>query len=206
LRPAIWLCEKLSSWILRRLGHGTISDPPLTEDELKLVLMDSHEQGIITRGEANIIVRAFEFADKRAEDIMIPAAHVDFISLSRSLKENLAVATKHLHARLPLCSSGLDSVVGIVSMKDAWPLLKTEESNAVFELAARPPVGIPRDLQQDGILKLFLEGHSQIGIVRDRSGMMTLGIVTLEDVLESLIGDVRETRPPAELTIETKTD
>ena len=79
--------------------------------------MDSHEQGIITRGEANIIVRAFEFADKRAEDIMIPAAHVDFISLSRSLHENLAVATKHRHSRLPLVvtlEDVLESLIGDV--------------------------------------------------------------------------------------------
>ena len=197
LRPAIRLCEKLSSWILRCMGHGTISQSPLTEEELKLVLMDSHEDGIITRGEANIIVRAFEFADKQAEAIMIPAERVDFISLSRSLQENLDVARKHMHARLPLCRTGLDSVVGIVSMKDVWPLLQREESNVAFERASRRQIRIPVDLPQDGILTLFQDGHCQMGIVRDRSDTKTLGVVTLEDVLESLIGDMRETPPQA---------
>ncbi len=198
LRPAIRLCEKLSSWILRCMGHGMISQPPLTEEELKLVLMDSHEEGIITRGEASIIVRAFEFADTQAESIMIPAERVDFISLSRSLQENLDVAMKHMHARLPLCRTGLDSVVGVVSMKDVWPLLQREESNIAFERASRRPIRIPADLPQDGILQLFQQGHCQLGIVRDRTDATTLGIVTLEDVLESLIGDVRETRPQVE--------
>jgi len=188
LRPAIRLFEKLSSWILHCMGHGAISPLPLTEEELKLVLMDSHEEGVITRGEANIIVRAFEFADKQAEEIMIPAERVDFISLSRSLQENLDVAKKHMHARLPLCSTGLDSVVGIVSMKDVWPLLQHEESNTAFERASRRQIRIPVDLPQDGILKLFQEGHCQMGIVCDRSDAKTLGIVNLEDVLESLIG------------------
>ena len=73
LRPAIRVLDKLSSWILHCMGHEATSPLPLTEQELKLVLMDSHEEGIITRGEANIIVREFEFADKQAEDIMIPA-------------------------------------------------------------------------------------------------------------------------------------
>jgi CBS domain containing-hemolysin-like protein len=195
LRPAIRLFEKLSTWILHLMGQGAISQPPLTEEELKLLLMDSHEVGIVTRGEANIIVRAFEFADKAAEAIMIPAEHVDYISLSRSLQENLDVARKHMHARLPLCDGGLDSVVGIVSMKDVWPHVLPEESNAPFERASRRQIRIPADLPQDGILKLFQEGHCQMGIVRDRSDAKTLGVVTLEDVLESLIGDVREGTP-----------
>ena len=126
LRPFHWLFEKLSSWILRCMGHGEISHPPLTEDELKLVLMDSHEEGIISEGEAKIIIRAFEFADKQAEEIMIPAERVDFISLARTFEQNLALARKNMHTRFPLCRNGLDTVVGIVSMKDMWPLLQLE--------------------------------------------------------------------------------
>jgi CBS domain containing-hemolysin-like protein len=197
LRPIRLLFEKLTTWILHRLGHGAISQPALTEDELKLVLMDSHEEGVITAGEAKIIIRAFEFADKQAEEIMIPAERVAFISLERTFEQNLEAAQQHMHARLPLCSSGLDSVVGIVSMKDVWPLLRREESNAAFERAARPVIKLPLDLSQDGILRLFQEGHGQMGIVRDQDDQHTLGIVTLEDVLEALVGDVREAPPPA---------
>jgi CBS domain containing-hemolysin-like protein len=192
LRPIHRLFEMLSTWILHRLGHGAVSHSPFTEDELKLVLMDSHEEGVITEGEAKIIIRAFEFADKRAEEIMIPAERVDYISLARTFEQNLEETRKHMHARLPLCRTGLDSVVGVVSMKDAWPLLRIEESSAAFERASRRPIKVPLDLSQDGILRLFQEGHGQMGIVRDRDDQKTLGIVTLEDVLESLVGDVRE--------------
>lgn len=196
LWPQLRLFEKLSSWILRCMGHGTVSQPPLTEEELKLVLMDSHEDGVVTAGEAKIIVQAFEFADKQAAEIMIPAERVDFISVARSLEQNLEVARQHMHARLPLCRNGLDSVVGVISMKDVWPLLRIEESNAAFERAARPLIRIPFDLSQDQILRLFQEGHGQMGIVRDRGDLKTLGVVTLEDVLESLLGDVREAHHP----------
>jgi CBS domain containing-hemolysin-like protein len=195
LRPVHWLFEKLSTWILRCMGHADASQPPLTEDELKLVLMDSHEEGVITEGEAKIIIRAFEFADKHAEEIMIPVEQVSYISLERTLGQNLDVARKHMHARLPVCRTGLDSVVGVVSMKDVWPLLRLEESNAAFERASRPLIKIPLDLSQDGILRLFQEGRGQLGIVRDLADEKTLGIVTLEDVLESLVGDVREAKP-----------
>jgi CBS domain containing-hemolysin-like protein len=196
LRPLLRLFEKLSNWILRCAGHGETSQPPLTEEELKLVLMNSHEEGVVTAGEAKIIVRAFEFADKQAAEIMIPAERVDFISLSRSVEQNLEVARKHMHARLPLCRTGLDSVMGAVSMKDVWPLLQNEASNAAFERASRRPITVPLDLSQDRILKLFQEGRGHLGIVRDARDMKTLGIVTLEDVLESLLGDVWEAPVP----------
>ena len=192
LRPLRWFFETLSTWTLRSLGHGEVPRTPLTEEELKLVLTDSHEEGVLTEGEARIMARAFEFADKDAEEILIAPEHVDFISLSRTFEENLTVLRRHMHARLPLCRAGLDSVVGVVGMKDAWTLLLREKSNAAFERAARPPIKIPVDLPQDSILRLLQEGHGQMGIVRDRDDRKTLGIVTLEDVLESLVGDVRE--------------
>jgi len=196
LRPIHRLFERLSTGILRWMGHGSVSEPALTEDELKLVLKDSHEEGVITAGEATIIIRALEFADQQAEQIMIPAERVAFMSLSRAVEQNLDVARKTMHARLPLCRTGLDSVMGVVSMKDAWPLLRVESSNAALERVVRPVIRIPRDLSQDGILKLFQEGHGQMGIVRDGDDERTLGIVTLEDVLEALVGDVREAPPP----------
>lgn len=195
LRPIHWLFDRLSAWILYCMGQGAVSQPPLTENELKLVLMDSHEEGVISEGEVKIIIRALEFADKTAEEIMITAERVAFISLARTVEQNLEAARKHMHARLPLCRTGLDSVVGVVSMKDVWPLLRLEEANAAFERACRPLIKIPAGLSQDGILRLFQEGRSQLGIVRDRDDQKTLGIVTLEDVLESLIGDVREMHP-----------
>jgi len=192
LRPVLRLFERLSTWVLRCMGHGEIHDPPLTEDELKLVLMDSHEDGVLTAGEAKIIIRAFEFADKEATEIMIQAENVDFISLSRSFEQNIDVARRHMHARLPLCRNGLDSVMGTISMKDVWPLLMHDETNAAFERAMRPVIKIPSDLSQEGILRRLQECRGQMGIVRDAADQQTLGIVTLEDLLESLVGDVRE--------------
>ena len=177
-------------------GHGVATHAPLTEDELKLILADSHKGGIVTDGEAEVILRAFEFADKQAEEVMIPAEKVSYISLERSLEQNLDAARAHMHARLPVCRTGLDSVVGTVSMKDVWPLLEHEHSNAAFEHACRHPIIIPIDFSQEDILKALRAARGQIGIVRDRAHGKTLGIVTLEDVLESLVGDFGKQSPP----------
>jgi CBS domain containing-hemolysin-like protein len=195
MRPFLLVLERTSAWILRRMGHGVATHAPLTEGELKLILADSQKGGIVSAGEAEIIVRAFEFADKNAEEIMIPAERVSYISLKRTLEQNLGAAREHMHARLPVCRGGLDSVIGTVSMKDVWPLLELEPSNTAFERACRRAIIISVDFSQEDILKALRDARGQIGIVRDRDNCKTLGIVTLEDVLESLLGDVREAKP-----------
>lgn len=192
LKPVLRVLERLSSGVLRCLGHGVATKTPLSEDELKLILADSRKDGIITDGEAEIIVHAFEFADRQAEAVMIPADQVAYLSLAQSLEHNLGVAKEHAHARLPLCRDGLDSVIGTVSVKDVWPLLERARSNAVFDQARRAPVFISVDCSQEDILVALRLAHAHIGIVRDRANQRTLGIVTLEDVLESLLGDLRE--------------
>ena len=179
------------------MGHGVAANPPLTEEELKLILAESCRGGVVSDGEAEIIVRAFEFADKQSEEIMIPADKVAYVSLERTVEQNLEAALKHGHARLPVCRDGLDSVIGAFTMKDVWPLLLREKSNAAFQRVCRPPIMIPVDFSQEDILRALRAGHSQIGIVRTVDGSRTLGIVTLEDVLESLLGDLREARPSA---------
>jgi CBS domain containing-hemolysin-like protein len=194
LKPFLWALERTSAFILRRLGHGIVTQPPLTEDELKIILAESHKGGVVSAGEADIIVRAFEFADKNAEEIMIPAERVSYISLDRTLDENLAAARERMHARLPVCHGSLDSVIGTVSMKDVWPLIQAEPSNVAFERACRPAILIPVEFTQEDILNALRKAHGQIGIVRDHANSKTLGIVTLEDVLESLLGDIREGR------------
>jgi CBS domain containing-hemolysin-like protein len=193
VRPVSRLFTAIAMRIQRPLGHENAPPPALSEEELKLVLADSHEDGVLTAGEAKIILRAFEFADKTAQEIMVPAESVDYLTLARSFEENFAIARRHMHARLPLCETDLDSVRGIVGMKDVL-LLQFERSNAAFERACRPLTKIPHDLSQEEILRRFQAAGAQMGVVRDASDRRTLGVVTLEDVLESLLGDVREAR------------
>jgi CBS domain containing-hemolysin-like protein len=193
VRPVSHAFTTVAAWIQRALGHEVIVAPPLSEAELKLVLGDSHDVGVLTDGEAKIILRAFEFADKCAEEIMVPAEQVDYLALARTFEENFEIARKHMHSRLPLCETDLDSVRGIVGMKDVL-LLRFERSNATFERACRPLTKISADLSQEEILRRFQTEGVLMGVVRDAADRRTLGLVTLEDVLESLVGNVREAR------------
>lgn len=191
-KPLILLFTYLANLILRILGYSGLQEPPLTENELKLVMKESREDGVISDSEAQIITRAFEFADKRMSDILVAKERVDFISLTRPLDENLQIVRKHMHTRFPLVEKDFDTVLGIVHMKDVWPLLLTKFSNEAFRKSCRPPIFVNSLLRQDQLLKLFQSCRAHLAVVRDQHTGENLGIVTMEDVLEGLVGDIRD--------------
>jgi CBS domain containing-hemolysin-like protein len=178
--------------ILRVIGYANSSEPPLTENELKLVMKESKDDGVISDSEAQIITRAFEFSDKRAIDIMVSKEQVDYISLSRSVEENLASVQRRMHTRLPVCEKDFSTVVGIVHMKDVWPKLAKERSNKAFEESVRPPIFVSSNLRQDQLMRLFQSCRAHLAVVRDAGSGKNVGIVTLEDILESLVGEIRD--------------
>ncbi len=191
-RPLIQAFTFLANFILRRIGYYGLEAAPLTENELKLVMKESKEDGVISDSEAQIITRAFEFADKRASDIMVARESVKYISLSRPLEKNLEEVRTKMHTRFPVCETDLDSVIGIVHMKDIWPILLTRFSNEVFLKNARPPIFVDSSLRQDQLMKLFQSCRAHMAVVRNPSSGRNEGIVTMEDVLETLVGDIRD--------------
>lgn len=191
-KPLISAFTFLANFILRRIGYRGLEEPPLSEEELKIVMKESHEEGVISESEAQIITRAFEFSDKRAADIMIPAERVEYLSLERPLEENLEVTRKHMFTRFPLSENGLDSVLGVVHMKDALGKLMEDRSNEAFVSTARPAVFVDPKMRQDKLMKLFREKQTHLAIVRDPHSGRNVGVVTLEDVLEELVGDIRD--------------
>ncbi len=190
-RPLLFGFTRVANFILRRLGFNNFEEEPFTEQELKLVMKESKEDGIISDSEAQIITRAFEFADKRVVDIMVAKDQVDFISLSRPLDQNLAVVRKNMHTRFPVCKGEFGEALGIIHMKDVWPTLLTKFSNEAFEKTLRPPIFVASHLRQDQLMKLFQSCRAHMAIVRDAEGN-NLGIVTLEDILEGLVGEIRD--------------
>lgn len=191
-RPLIHFFNTMARFVMRRLGYHEFEEAPLSVPELKLVMKESKEEGVITESEAQIISRAFEFSDKRAIDIMVAKDNVDYISLARPLDQNLAVVRKHKHTRFPVCRTDFDTIIGVVHMKDVWPLLLTDFSNEAFEKNCRPAIFVNSAMRQDQLLKTFQGRRGHMAIVKDQHDQRNLGIVTLEDVLETLVGEIRD--------------
>ncbi|MEQ1878615.1 MAG: hemolysin family protein [Bdellovibrionia bacterium] len=190
--PLNWIFTKIASLILKVIGYDGWEEQPLTEHELKMVMTESKEEGVITENEAQIISKAFEFSDKRARDIMVHSDKVDYISLTRPFEQNMAVIMKNMHTRFPLCERDFDTVVGLVHMKDLWPHLLTSFSNEAFQKTARPVLIAEPTVRQDRLLRTFQTRRAHMAIVRDPQTKKSLGIVTMEDVLEELVGDIRD--------------
>ena len=195
-RPVIVFFDFLATvsinFIGRLLGLQKQRDVPLTEQELKLLLLESKTGGVISESEAQIINRAFEFSDKRASDIMVPASQVEIISLSRPLEENIRLIKTHMRTRFPLCQTDFSTAFAVVHMKDAWPLFLTHLTNDAFVKCGRPALIVEPELPQDRLMKIFQSRQAHLAIVRNPSSGVNLGIVTMEDVLVSIFGDISD--------------
>jgi CBS domain containing-hemolysin-like protein len=187
-KPLILIFTAAANVVLRAMGYVGFEEAPWTEEELKLVMKDSREDGVITDSEAQIIHRAFSFADKKAKDIMIPIEEVQYISLARSFEENKRTVQSRMHTRFPLCRTDMKDVLGVINMKDLRFI--EEWDNDAFEEKKKAPLFITTEHRQDRLMKLFSETRVHMAIVQDPVTLENLGIVTLEDVLEELVGDI----------------
>lgn len=186
-RPVILLFTQLAKIVLNILGYEKTEEEPLSEQELRLIMKDSREDGILSAGEALIISRAFDFADKRAIDIMVPREKVEFLSTTRTIQENLSVIMGRQHTRFPLCDGEFDQVVGVVRAKDVWPELLRDLSNEHFRAKCMAPIFVTQHMRQDHLMQLFQMRGAHQAIVRNQVGQ-NIGIVTLEDIMKQLVG------------------
>jgi CBS domain containing-hemolysin-like protein len=189
-RPLISAFTALANAILRLLGFYQLEEDVLSEDELKMVLKDSHDDGVISQSEAEIIQLAFSFSDKRAIDIMIPKNQVQILSLDLTVEENLRAMQIKKHTRFPLIQGSFENIIGIVHVKDVFLKSIDEPSNEFFVKIMRPVLFIDPSMRQDKIMRLFKEKRTHLAVVRDPIKKENIGIVALEDILEELVGDI----------------
>jgi len=190
-RPLISTFTALANIVLRKLGYHGLEESPLSVDELKLVMKESHEDGVITESEAKIINQAFNFSDKRVADILIPASRVEFLSLARTFEENIRITKSKMHTRFPLTKfNDFNSVLGVLHSKDVMHALPVDNSNGAFEKATRPALFIDPGMRLDKLMKLFKEQRAHLAIVQNPQSKINIGIVTMEDVLEQLVGEI----------------
>jgi CBS domain containing-hemolysin-like protein len=188
--PFIWILNEASNLVVRLIGLKPVSEENRahSEEELRMILGLSHESGVLTEQHATLLENALDFADRTVRQIMVPRGDIVHLDVSRSFQDNLAIAREGGHTRYPLCEGDLDRVVGIVHIKD---LFLRQGGEADLRVIAREPLIVPESIAVQRLLGTFQKQRMHLGIVIDEYGG-TSGLVTLEDVLEELIGEIQD--------------
>ena len=174
-----------------RIAPQTEQSLAHSEAELRMILAVSRKSGVLSESHGRLLANALDFADRAVRQIMVPRADVLWLDLNRSYAENTARARKFGHTRLPLCDGTIDHVIGVVHVKDLFIAPPASAGAPNLQALARPPLYIPENAKIQHALALFQRQRSHLGIVVDEYGG-TAGLVTLEDVLEELIGDIQD--------------
>lgn len=187
--PAIWLLNLLANGLLRVVGIKPVSESELAQDEEEVrLLLASHHATRLPENTRELLDNVFELTHRTARQIMVPRADVVYLSMARSLEENLAIARRSGHTRFPLCDGSLDKVVGMVHIKDVFRATRLPRS---LEEISREIGFVPETLTLDRLLNRMLAEKLHVAAVLDEYGGVS-GIVTLENVLEEIVGQIQD--------------
>ena len=190
LTPVIWAVNKMSGCILRLLHvDPNKKTDVMTEDELRTIVAVGHEKGVIETDEKNMINNVFDLDDSVAGDIMVPRVNMTFIDIDASYEELMEKFRKTRYTRFPVYQDSKDNVVGIINIKD----LLLEEEGEVFSIKdhLRKPLYTFEAKKVSELMLEMRKTSNNIAVVLDEYGT-TAGLITLEDILEEIVGDIRD--------------
>ncbi len=187
--PLIWLINSSARWLVALLGVRPDAELDAhSEEELKMLVAISTRKGVLQESERVLLGRALDFADTLVRQVMVPRTGIVAIEHDQPLRELRDLTREHPFTRFPVFHADLDHIVGVVHIKDLVPA--QDLSRPVREVMRRP-LFLPDTTRLDRALAEFKRQRMQLGIVVDEFGG-TSGLVTLEDVLEQLVGEVQD--------------
>jgi CBS domain containing-hemolysin-like protein len=193
-RPLIWVLQRSTELVLQWLGM----QPPgaereaHSEAELRMLLSRSSEEGEIEHDEREMLYKVFDFADKEASDVMVPRPEVVALSIGLPPDECLAAVIDSPYTRYPVYRESLDDIVGILHVRDLFSAMyEVGIARVVVEDVVRPAHMVPETKDLAALLAEFRHTNQHMAIVIDEYGAME-GIVTLEDILEEIVGEIED--------------
>lgn len=201
-RPFIWLLNKMANAVLRLLGINPAQEQEShTEEEIKLIISESGESGVMEDSEIELIQNVFDFDVRRVREILVHRKEISAIDIKQPFTKIIDYVTQEGYSRYPVYEDDLNNVIGILYVKDMLQSLHLNKSEDVRKML-RPAFYIPDSMKIKDLLKTFQKDHNQMAIVTDEYGDIA-GIVTMEDILEELVGDIQDEHD-AELPIVEK--
>jgi CBS domain containing-hemolysin-like protein len=191
-KPAIWFLNVSSNWVLKNvLRTEPVKEGELahSEEELRLILDESEKSDEVSSIGRDILVNALDMRRRVVRDIMTPRGQVVYLDIEDTFDENVKKALESRHTRFPLCRGHLDNTIGLIHIKELVPLMRDPAPDLMK--IKRELIPVPEMMSLEKLLNLFLVRHAHLAIVVDEYGG-TVGMVTMENVLEELVGDIQD--------------
>ena len=191
--PMIWLLNAASNGLLRLFGVPSVDRQELahSEGELRTILSESQRHEALTEDKINLLESVLDYANLTVAEIMKPRQDIDFLSLQKSWEDNLSLIYHTGHTRYPLCEGDVDHAIGMIHIKDIF-LHRTEvKSSADLLKIKREALFVPETRPVELLLRDFQQSRLHMAVIVNEYGT-TAGLVTMEDVLEELVGEIQD--------------
>jgi CBS domain containing-hemolysin-like protein len=160
-----------------------------SEEELRLILEQSEKSQEVSALGRDLLINALDLRDRVVRDIMTPRGEIVYLDLEDSFEANVKKAIESRHTRFPLCRENLDNTLGLIHIKELVPMMRDPQPDLIR--IKRDLIPVPEMMSLEKLLSLFLTKHAHLAMVVDEFGG-TVGMVTLENVLEELVGDIQD--------------
>jgi CBS domain containing-hemolysin-like protein len=199
-KPAIWILRSSTNWMLRvvfKLQPVAGTEHAHSEEELKHIVSESETADEVTETEKRIVLNALALNDRYVRDVMTPRKDVISLDVDETFENNLKLAIESKHTRFPTVEGHLDHSVGLVHIKDMLRLLHQPEAERDLRKIKRELLLVPEMMPLDKLLRQFLAKHAHLALAVDEYGG-AVGIVTLDNVVEEIVGDIQDEFDTAE--------
>lgn len=195
--PVVWILTASTNGVLRLMGIDPNSDDDeVSEEEIRLMVDEGAQKGVIDADDQEMINNVFEFDDLVADEFATHRTDISLLWLEESTEEWAATIHESRHSKYPVCDETVDKIIGVLDVKDFFRL-QNEPKEVILKEAVRPAYFVPESIHADVLFKQMKKTHNYFAVVLDEYGGMT-GIVTMNDLLEQIVGDLDEEPTPEE--------
>jgi putative hemolysin len=206
LHPIVAVLTRATSAIARLLGAEVSTEQQISADELRLIVERGGEQGILEAEEEQMINAVIELGERRVHEVMVPRVAMASLPTDATMEQAIDLVIEVGHSRVPVYHDSIDEIVGILYAKDLLPYLKPDAGpRPSLRKLLRPPVLVPESMTVDDLLHEFQRRKVHIAIVLDEYGG-TAGLVTIEDLLEEIVGEIQDEYDVEEPMVERLSD
>ncbi len=205
-RPFIYILNSSANLMLRVVGINPTGEKSLahSEEEIRLLIADGQKTGVIDATEYKLIENIFDFTETTVREIMVPRTDVFALDIAEPFEKNRKLAIDSGYSRIPVYRETIDSVIGILYMKDLFKMDQADPSNRLEQIL-RPVYFAPEMISINRLMQDFLKQKVHFGVITDEFGG-TSGIVTLEDIIEKIVGQIQDEYDDEQKEIEALTD